>query len=106
MMLMVVAFAVFWTTKARAMGASFIFTLFGIGFAIMAISGFVSVVVSMINGGAPGSTASNDTEPAELYRPNTEEDSDWQESQYRECTYCGTRVDRGVHRCPNCGAGI
>lgn len=106
-MLMVIGFAFFWTTSARAMGAPFIFTLFGVGFAIVAISGFVSVVVAFAKGGTPDTVVHDEPEPVELYRPEPDNIAMHSpESQYGECTYCGTRVDSSVHRCPNCGAGI
>lgn len=105
-MLMVVGFAFFWTTSARAMGAPFIFTLFGIGFAIMAISGFVSVIIAFVKGGAPGTVVHDEPEPVDLYRPNPEEFAmPSPEPQTRNCSYCGTRIDGSAHRCPNCGAG-
>ncbi|GMV90398.1 MAG: hypothetical protein AMXMBFR82_01760 [Candidatus Hydrogenedentota bacterium] len=106
-MLMVVGFALFWTTSARAMGAPVIFTLFGIVFTMMAISGFVAVVIAFVKGGAPGAVVHDEPEPVELYRPEPEAIAMHSpEPQYRSCTYCGTRVDGSAHRCPNCGAGI
>ncbi len=107
MAVFVIIFGVFWTMSARSAGAPGIFTLFGIGFVVVAITGLASVVAAALKVGSRVTSSYEEEDPVVLYRPEPEKHKTEHAPQvYRECSYCGTRVDADENRCPNCGAGI
>jgi hypothetical protein len=104
---LVAMFGIFFAIQAGSMGAPFIFVIFGIGFAIVAVMGFVSTAAGVAKGVGGNTEPDEDDEPAVLYRPESPPGEPAPARlQARECAYCGTRVDDARNRCPNCGAGV
>jgi hypothetical protein len=104
---LVAIFGVFFARQARVMGAPLIFVISGIGFTIFGVLAFISTAAGIAKGDGGEATLYEDEEPDILYRPESlPGNASRSPQQDRECAYCGTRVNDGGNRCPNCGAGI
>ena len=102
--LLFVVFGLFFAGTSSSMGAPWIFPIFGIGFTIVAISMFLVGLLGMFAPRTPSNTAGQPQDTDQVLNPP--ESAPMSEQETRACTYCGTRVEVSVDRCPNCGAGV
>ena len=102
--LLFILFGLFFAGTSSRMGAPWIFPVFGVGFTVVALSMFLVGVLGMF---APRNPSNASEQPQDTEQVlNSPERAYRSEQETRVCTYCGTRVEQNVHRCPNCGAGV
>ena len=104
----VAIFGVFWTIMATSMGAPIFFTLFGIGFIVMAVTG---AIYNFKN-----ATGKNRYSSYDIVDSNEEFDP-WNErfghaentsvpfdtGDINFCPYCGVSIEENYSFCPKCG---
>ncbi len=93
-------FAIFWTMKAKEMGAPFFLVLFGLGFACFLLLQFGAVTVGALAARKKMSESSTG-----LNLGDSAGNAAYGEAR-RNCTYCGCNVTQSITTCPNCGADI
>ena len=92
---------------ATAIGAPGVFRLFGVGFLVLLVTVFATMIIGVVRSGANTAQLYEDEEPVTLYRSESyPRDDDGAHERKLECNYCGTRVPGNSRQCPNCGANV